>query len=711
MQVWISDFGGKPEDPQHWVTVQYASPFAGTTNTPGDTPNVKNKDNKFSTTEQSYGMWMVPPDINNTVLVMFVNGNPDLGFWFACVLNTINHHMIPNIPGAKREQYNERAIEDTFLATASKSLGFDVNLPTTENNRYADTPFGQRLIEPKPVHEYQAYRYIQQGLDRDPVRGPGSASSQRESPSAVFGISTPGRPIDDLKDDLKAQASGGRESNVGQFIYARKGGHVFYMDDGDPVTGEGQQIRLRTAEGHQILMDDKTGGFTIHNSEGSAWFEMAKSGQVSMYTSNGFNLRTSGNVNFHSDNDINFFAKNEIRMRSEKSMRMEAPMMGLTGIRELKLAGTDQLQLKSKSGPIILNADMYVDIESGGRVNINSKQNFYVNAGLTTPKVDNPRGITTYTHTDTLYRAGLGIWQVRPNAVKGTIVPILPTHEPWDRKSGEASNKDPNDAAPDVIYNINEETPNKPAYGESVDNTTLRPTNDIMRAVTENATAKGIPLPNNISDPAWLAQSAFGGVTSRIKGMSDLEYQQYLATMAYVEGARGGDGTPNWKAVGGGGGNYVGAFQAGAAFLATAGYIKMEYANNPSSFFDVGVKSGAVGGIAWTGKDEIRSLNDFLNSQSAQFNAKFINDSIWSNQLIKNGIYDPAATDPSTIAGSMMVAHLLGGGNASQILGGYGNPQTRDGFGTTWQSYYATGVNSMQSYLTRSTAALAVNIP
>ena len=99
LRVWIPDFGGAESDEQSWQTVSYASPFFGATYVGPATAN-----NAFTTTNHTYGMWMVPPDLNNQVLCTFVNGDPDRGYWFACVNPTLSHYMVPALAGAASSQ-------------------------------------------------------------------------------------------------------------------------------------------------------------------------------------------------------------------------------------------------------------------------------------------------------------------------------------------------------------------------------------------------------------------------------------------------------------------------------------------------------------------------------------------------------------------------------------------------------------------------------
>ena len=92
LQVWIPDLGSAPDDSDGWFTVSYCSPFAGATNV----ETISKSDIKsFEGTQTSYGMWMVPPDINNEVAVMFVAGDASKGIWLGCLYNQFMNQMVP----------------------------------------------------------------------------------------------------------------------------------------------------------------------------------------------------------------------------------------------------------------------------------------------------------------------------------------------------------------------------------------------------------------------------------------------------------------------------------------------------------------------------------------------------------------------------------------------------------------------------------------
>ena len=46
-------------------------------------------------------MWMVPPDIDSRVLVIFAEGKISLGYWIACVQEPFINNMTPGIASSE----------------------------------------------------------------------------------------------------------------------------------------------------------------------------------------------------------------------------------------------------------------------------------------------------------------------------------------------------------------------------------------------------------------------------------------------------------------------------------------------------------------------------------------------------------------------------------------------------------------------------------
>jgi hypothetical protein len=292
--------------------------YTSTEVTAADIPDVTNG---FSHVSHTYGMWMVPPDIGVEVICVFVAGDPMRGYWIACVNSNLSRHMLPGL-GSSRNI-------DTLNATANTKASF------TTGNSAPVVEFNENIsandVNPnfyniaKPIHEIQYSILKQQGLNTDTTRGTITSSSQRETPSQVFGISTPGRPINDPADDPNYI----RDLNAGTItenyyrVKSRKGGHTFVMDDGS-VLGVDQLVRLRTAGGHQVLMHDTEETIYIGHATGNSWIELSKTGSINIYSHGGVNLRSEGDINFHSDGNINLNADKNINLHAAKISNVAA---------------------------------------------------------------------------------------------------------------------------------------------------------------------------------------------------------------------------------------------------------------------------------------------------------------------------------------------------------------------------------------------------
>lgn len=302
--------------------VKYLSPFAGSTSVA-----YVDENNEYNSTQKSYGMWMVPPDIGNTVVVIFIDGDPRRGFWFGCVLDPNVNFMMPG-----------------YAATSFNLDGDKSRTPVAEYNKKANDISAKdttRLL--KPFHPFLQDRYLEQGLLEDDIRGITTSSARREIPSAVFGISTPG-PIDKKGPRGKV---GKFEHAINEAFISRIGGSSFVMDDGDdkflrktsPSEGppeyaaveqdesdgdvyrpHNELLRFRTRTGHQILLHNTEDLIYIGNARGTSWIEMTSDGKIDIYAEDSVSLHTKQDLNFYADRDINIEAGRNLNIKVAEEM-------------------------------------------------------------------------------------------------------------------------------------------------------------------------------------------------------------------------------------------------------------------------------------------------------------------------------------------------------------------------------------------------------
>ena len=297
------------------IWCQYLSPFYGAKSIAAVS---KTNPYDYKETQHSYGFWAIPPDIDTEVLVIFAKGDrtANTAFWIGCVQKPLVNQQIP-AHGAKTDTVLGAGGVD-FSQNKEEVYGTE-SLPAGEKNQldYSSAEILATADKWKlPVNDILSDQMKAQGLVQDPVRGTITSSARRESPSKVFGISTPGA----VRADSRPLNIGLENSPVKT---DRNPGHSFVMDDGD-VNGENQLTRIRTASGHQILMHDTEGTVYIANGSGKAFIEMERDGTISVFSDAGMNLRTKQDFNLHSDTNINFHAKGSLNFTAEQNVNLNA---------------------------------------------------------------------------------------------------------------------------------------------------------------------------------------------------------------------------------------------------------------------------------------------------------------------------------------------------------------------------------------------------
>ena len=427
LRVYIPEMpGSSANDSSTWHTVSYMSPFYGVTPNTGASSGAGD----FIGGRQSYGFWATPPDVGTRVMVIFVYGDPNQGFYIGCVPEPALTHMIPaigaaadpNEPGDSNDYY---AVEGTPDGFAGKPL-----LPTIEINTKDPTILSdpKYYTKPKAVHVYQAAQMLQQGIIDDPQRGPITTNSQRESPSRVFGISTPGQPVYKGKfanDEIQSDIDSGDVAPSELEVIARTGGHTLAMDDGD-LSGNNKLFRLRSCQGHQILMNDSDSFLHIISKRGDVWIELTREGALDIYAENRINLRTAGTLNLHADKDININAEGQIRMRSKGAMNLETQdVFNLRADKNINVYTQATFEVKA-DGTLVLEAGGKGSWKCGAELRMDASL-IGLNSGgsETVPVVPE---LVKNSLPDTEFEGSN--WIIQKDVIQ-TVATRAPTHEPY----------------------------------------------------------------------------------------------------------------------------------------------------------------------------------------------------------------------------------------------------------------------------------------
>jgi len=391
------------------VQVEYLNPFYGVTNYAGVTKN-----NDYVSSQQSYGMWFIPPDIGNIVLVIFVEGNINKGYWIGCVQAENQNFMIPDGRPAT-----------TFTDTIGNITDIGKKLPVGEYNKELLIN-SLNLLDAtknlKPINTDFKNVLQNQGLLTDEIRGLTTTSARREAPSSVFGVSTPG-PLDKRGN---ARGKGGR-------YHSRLGGSSIVMDDGDDkflrktsaATGPSEYVnkttdivtpadetiphnelvRIRTRTGHQILMHNSEDLIYIGNAAGTTWIEMTANGKLDIFAQDSVSIHTQTDFNFKADRDVNIEAGRSINMKAMSSITEET-----LGSHRITVGSNQTITVAANQTISVGSTNHYADgninLDTGGVINLNN------NKAVKTE----PTPLSTHTN---------------PGESSGNIMKRVPQHEPW----------------------------------------------------------------------------------------------------------------------------------------------------------------------------------------------------------------------------------------------------------------------------------------
>ena len=335
LSVWIPEMGGSPIDESSWIICSYCSPFAGSsdiTQVPGYTTNPQ-------VAQQSYGMWMVPPDLNNEVAVFFANGKTNRAFWFGCCWAQSMNHMVPGI-----------AVNVTTEPQPPIHVSPVIEYNKSDKTINVDNP-------PRPPFQPLTDGLITEGLTTDLERGSASTSARRESPSQVYGLLSPR-------------------------------GNSIHIDDN--ATGNNEFIRLRTRSGAQVLIHETTGYVYINSKNGNSWLEISDAG-IDCYTANSISMRAEGDVNIRADRDILLDAGGNIRMSAGNNIDMTAAAGSIqqqaTG--KINLNASSNIELTSSANILNIASNNFevtttsndIIVSSGNDIHVNASNDWITNTG------------------------------------------------------------------------------------------------------------------------------------------------------------------------------------------------------------------------------------------------------------------------------------------------------------------------------------------
>jgi len=666
--------------------VKYLSPFYGAMN-----PQFEGTDpRKYDDVQKSYGFWMVPPDVGTKVLVIFIDGDPNQGYWLGCIPHEFQNYMVPGIAASTDGS-------DVYLTPEEELKYGTKRLPVAEFHKRSIKTLLDPASQKKPVHPF-ADRLLAQGLLLDDIRGVTSSSARREAPSKVFGISTPG-PYDTNSSNKRTM---GYDANRGDAVpISRLGGTSFVMDDGDK-NGQNELVRIRTRTGHQILMHNSSDLIYIANSKGNAWIELTSNGKIDIYAKDSVSIHTENDFNFRADRDVNIEAGRNINMNAFSGIEMNcvnrfnvicdkdgklvfggnANILANSDIKFqagaiVNLASGDAMKLSAGATMNISSSDA-MKLSAGANMNIGASGNIletatqiHMNGPAAAPAAaaataDVPNKLDIFSLPNRSDESGWANGQFFKSGNINSIMQRVPTHEPWDHHENTNPTKFTS-ANTDVQVTPRTDGPSSPTAEPGASPVNANP---VAIPASKNASAnetylQSILVNAGVNDPiklaAWMAQCK-------------VESDGFRALREYASGAEYEGRSDLGNTQTGDGVRYK-----GRGFIQLTGrdvYKKM------TKFFNAGIDFEAqpelIESIEWAAKSVVFFFNEYKKSRTASVDwndylavTKIVNGG--TNGLAKRQQYYAEYKTKFQTSG-VIPQGTVGTGSNSVLTDSYGNP-------------------------------------
>lgn len=338
LRVHIPSVDGEEYDIEQLPWCEYASPFMGyTADYPAGSDMIKNA------SHAAYGFWAIPK-MGATVLVFFLNGNPSSRFFFA---STARLHRNRSMPAGRNTDFKGNVGPFGDAADAQGNL-----LPIQPAYDNVRSQFQNNLTASEAITRGAYERQVAQAKeDKDGKEGyaPSPADSSHLD-CQTFCLSTPGR-------------------------------HAIIIQD-DPILS---RLRLKTAEGHQIIFDDANERIYMSTAKGKSWVEMDADGHINIFGTESISIKSGKDVNIRADRDVNIEAgsginikadSKDVRVMAQENIHLKASnsiaqtalgTFDISANKTMKITSLSSMDIRSHAA-LKISGDDSIDVKTSGNL-------------------------------------------------------------------------------------------------------------------------------------------------------------------------------------------------------------------------------------------------------------------------------------------------------------------------------------------------------
>ena len=286
-----------------WVT--YVTPFAGqAVNYPAGSSTQKTEG------PHSFGFWAIPK-VGSLVIVGFLYGDFNLRFYIG---SYFGDHANRSMPAGRN--------------TASAGPISDILEPVEPTVSNLKQQF-QGKLDASEARTRGAYerQVAQARTEKDGTEGYNRGVVESGLDPQTYCITTPGRNAIIIQDNP-----------------------------------ENARVRIKTAEGAQIILDDANERIYVSTAKGKSWVELDQDGRIHIYAADSISVTSAGDINFSSKGDFNVHSGGNINLLAVGHGR-------LTACKDISLSADSTLNIESKDQMNLLAAASI--IQTGKDIHLN----------------------------------------------------------------------------------------------------------------------------------------------------------------------------------------------------------------------------------------------------------------------------------------------------------------------------------------------------
>lgn len=307
LKIWVPSLDGDAYEIENLPWAFYLSPLAGQT-----------LDFVAGETEQktdgyvSYGFWAIPKN-GAVVVVGLLHNDSNMRFYMGSMFREHGNRSLPQ--GRNRPDITPGPLSDTY----EQIHPHIENLKSQFNNKLTESEAKTRGLEERMVAQ--------------------------------------DKTVKDGKEGYQKSTSGLDKLEPQTYCFVSPGHHALIFQD-HPTTS---RARLKTASGHQIILDDANERIYISTARGNNYIELDGDGRIHVYTNNDMNLNVGGNLNWAVGKDFNLNAENVNIQARQDAKISSCEEMHFNSTKKMFLTTEKDMNLKVGEKLVITSSVLFIN--------------------------------------------------------------------------------------------------------------------------------------------------------------------------------------------------------------------------------------------------------------------------------------------------------------------------------------------------------------